>query len=98
MVARSGVAIAPVVAVEETTLLMTMQRVVGRVEVQHDLFGRLLVRLDKHIDHAYPRGEISGLALPMPHKWFERNEDIGFFHVSCSCMSWYPMHHSTRVA
>ena len=42
--------VAPVVAVEETTLLMTMQRVVGRVEVQHDLFGRLLVRLDKHID------------------------------------------------
>ena len=43
------IAVAPVVAVEETTLLVSMQRVIGRVEVQHHLFGRLRV-LDKQID------------------------------------------------
>ena len=34
---------------EEAALLMAMQRVIGRVEVQYDLFGRLLVGVHKQL-------------------------------------------------
>jgi len=44
------VAVAIVIAVEEPTLLMTMQRVIGRVEVENDLFGRPSVRLEEEVN------------------------------------------------
>ena len=44
------VAVAIVVAVEEPPFLMAVQRVVGGVEVDDDLFGRLRVRLEEEVD------------------------------------------------
>ena len=44
------VAVAAVVAVEEAALLLTVQRVVGRVEVENDLLRWPLVRLQEQID------------------------------------------------
>ena len=44
------VAVAIVVAVEEPPLLMAMQRIVGGVEVENDLSGRLCVRLEEEVD------------------------------------------------
>ena len=47
------VAIVPVVAVEEPTFLLAMQRVVGAVEVQDDLRRCFAVGLEKHL-HQHP--------------------------------------------
>ena len=44
------VAVAVVVAVEEPAFLMAVQRIVGGVEVEHDLLGRLRVRLEEEVD------------------------------------------------
>ena len=44
------IAVAVVVAVEEPGLLMAVQRVVGRVEVEDDLSGRPVVRLEEQVD------------------------------------------------
>ena len=44
------VAVAVIVAVEEPFLLMAVQRIVGGVEVEHDLPGRPGVRLEEEID------------------------------------------------
>ena len=41
------IAVGVVVAVEEAALLMPVQRIVGRVEVEDDLPGRPLVRLEE---------------------------------------------------
>ncbi len=40
------IAVAIVIAVEEPPFLMAVQRVVGRVEVENDLFGRPSVRFE----------------------------------------------------
>jgi hypothetical protein len=42
------IAVAIVVAVEEAPLLMTMQRIIGRIEIEDDLLWRRLVRLQEH--------------------------------------------------
>ncbi len=44
------IAVAVVIAVEEPALLMAVQRVVGRVEVEDDLSGRPIVRLEEQVD------------------------------------------------
>ena len=44
------IAVAIVVAVKEPAFLMAVQRVVGRVEVEDDLLGRLCVRLEEEVD------------------------------------------------
>src|ERR1700728_2172228 len=44
------VAVTVVVAVEEPALLVAVQRVVGGVEVENDLSGRLCVRLEEEVD------------------------------------------------
>ena len=44
------IAVAVVVAVEEPALLMAVQRAVGRVEVEDDLSGRPIVRLEEQVD------------------------------------------------
>ena len=44
------IAVAVVVAVEEPALLMAVQRIVGRVEVEDDLSGRPIVRLEEQVD------------------------------------------------
>jgi hypothetical protein len=44
---KRQIAVAVVIAVEEAALLMPVQRVVGRVEVENDLLGRPLVRLQE---------------------------------------------------
>jgi hypothetical protein len=44
------IAVAVVIAVEEPTFLMAVQRVVGRVEIEGDLLGRLGMRLQEQID------------------------------------------------
>jgi hypothetical protein len=44
------ITIAVVIAVKEPPLLMPVQRVVGGVEIEDDLLGRLLVRLQEQID------------------------------------------------
>jgi hypothetical protein len=44
------VAIAVVVAVEKAALLMTVQRVIGGVEIEDDLLGRAVMRLKKQVD------------------------------------------------
>ena len=43
------VAVAVVVAVEEAAFLVTVQRIVGRIEVEHDLARRLGMRLQEHV-------------------------------------------------
>jgi len=44
------VAVAVMAAVKEPAFLVAVQRVVGRVEVENDLFGRLGVGLDEDVD------------------------------------------------
>ena len=44
------VAVAIIIAVEEPALLMTVQRVIGGVEVERDLPGRPSVRLEEKVD------------------------------------------------
>ncbi len=44
------VAVAVVVAVEEPALLVAVQRIVSRVQVEHDLLRRLAVRVEKEVD------------------------------------------------
>jgi hypothetical protein len=44
------VAIAVVIAVKEPPLLIAVQRIVGRIEVEHDLTRRLGVRVEKQFD------------------------------------------------
>ena len=44
------IAVTVVVAVEEPALLMAVQRIVGGVEVERDLFGRPDVRLEEEVD------------------------------------------------
>jgi len=43
------VAVAVVVAVEEAPLLPAVQRIVGRIQVQHDLRRRPLVRFHEQV-------------------------------------------------
>ena len=47
---QGQIAVAAVVAVEEAALLLTVERVVGRVEVEDDLLGRSPVRLHEQVD------------------------------------------------
>ena len=62
------VAVAVVVAVEEAALLLAVQRVVGGVEVQHQLFGRGLEAgdelLDQHLVQAPRGGPVGPLLQP----------------------------------
>jgi hypothetical protein len=44
------IAVAIVIAVEEAPLLVPVQRVIARVEVENDLLRRLGVRLEEEID------------------------------------------------
>ena len=44
------IAVAVVIAVEEATLLMPVQRVVGGVEIEDDLFGRAAMGLHEQVD------------------------------------------------
>ena len=44
------IAVAVVIAMEEASFLLAMQRVVGGIEVQHDLLGRAGVGLQEQID------------------------------------------------
>ena len=47
------------VAVEEAAFLVAMQRVVSRIEIENDLSGRRLVRLEKERDEqALDRGAV----------------------------------------
>jgi hypothetical protein len=46
------VTVAIVVAVKEAAFLMTMQRVVGRIEVERDLPERRTMRLKEEVDKA----------------------------------------------
>ena len=43
------VAVAPVVAVEKPTLLVTVQRIIGRIQVQPNLSRRLAIRLHEYL-------------------------------------------------
>jgi hypothetical protein len=47
---KRQIAVVVVVAVEEASLLMAMQRVVGGIEVKNDLWRRRGVRVEKEID------------------------------------------------
>ena len=47
---KRQVAVAIIVAVEEAAFLMAVQRVVGGVEVEDDLLGRPVVRLEQQVD------------------------------------------------
>ena len=49
------IAVAVVVAVEEPTFLVPVQRIVGRIEVEHDLLRRLGVGVEKQVDEAAAR-------------------------------------------
>src|SRR6478609_3276340 len=44
------VAIAVIIAVEEPSFLMPMQRIIGGVEIERDLAGRPGVRIEEQID------------------------------------------------
>ena len=47
---KRRVAVAVVIAVEEAAFLMAVQRVIGGVEIEDDLFGRAAMGLQKQID------------------------------------------------
>ena len=47
---KRQVAVAIIVAVEEPAFLMAVQRIVGGVEVEDDLLGRPVVRLEEEVD------------------------------------------------
>ena len=47
---KRQIAITIIITVKEPPLLMTMQRIVGRIEIVDDLSRRLLMRLDEQID------------------------------------------------
>jgi len=47
---QGKIAVAVVIAVEEPAFLMAVQRVVGGVEVENDLFGRPCMRLEEEVD------------------------------------------------
>ena len=47
---KRQVAIAVVVAMEEPALLRAVDRVIGRIEVQHDLLGRARMRIEEDVD------------------------------------------------
>ncbi len=44
------VAVAVVIAVEEAAFLVAVQRIVGGIQVEHDLLGRLPMRLHEQVD------------------------------------------------
>ena len=44
------IAVAIVIAVEEPTFLLAVQRIIGRIQIKNDLLGRALVRLQKEFD------------------------------------------------
>ena len=44
------IAVAVVVAVEEAAFLVAVQRIIGGIEVEDDLLGRRLVRLEEEVD------------------------------------------------
>src|SRR6185437_13583864 len=44
------VAVAIVVAVEEPSFLLAVQRIIGRIEIEDDLARRLLMRLQEQLD------------------------------------------------
>ncbi len=62
------VAVAAVVAVEEPPFLLTVDWIVGGIEIEHDLFGRLSVRLQEDIDQQRldRLGHMADLAIPIP--------------------------------
>ena len=45
------IAVAIVIAVEEPPLLLAVQWIIGRIEVENDLLGRSLVRLQEQVNH-----------------------------------------------
>ena len=47
---KRKVAVAVVVAVKEAAFLIPVQRIVGRVEIEHDLARRFLMRVEKQVD------------------------------------------------
>ena len=51
------IAVAIVIAVEEPAFLLAMQRIIGGIEIENDLAGRALVRLQEQIDHQPLDGE-----------------------------------------
>ena len=44
------IAVAVVVAVEKAAFLMAVQRIVGRIEIEHDRLGGFAVRIEKRVD------------------------------------------------
>jgi hypothetical protein len=44
------IAVAIIIAVKEAALLVAVQGIIGRVEVENDLFGRRLVSLEEKLD------------------------------------------------
>ena len=67
------IAVAAVIAVEETTLLVTVQRIIGGIQVQPDLARWLAVRFDEQIDQQTvervrdrPQSSCSDPSVPPP--------------------------------
>ena len=44
------VTVAVVIAVEEAAFLMTVQRIVGGIQIENDLLGGAMMRVQEHID------------------------------------------------
>ena len=57
------IAIAIVVAVKEPALLVSVQRVIGGIEIERDLAGRLGVRIQEQLDEQRLDGSASALIL-----------------------------------
>ena len=55
------IAVAIIVAMEEAPFLVPMHRVVGSIEVEHDLLARRLVRLDEQVnEQVFDRCRVHG--------------------------------------
>ncbi len=48
------ITVAIVIAVEEPSLLLTVQRIIGRIRIENDLLGRAFMRFQKQVDQKSP--------------------------------------------
>jgi len=51
---KRQIAVTVVIAVEEPSLLLAVDRIVGRVEIEDDLVRRRVVRLHEEVDQQFP--------------------------------------------
>jgi hypothetical protein len=67
---KRQIAVAIVIAVEEAAFLMAVQRVIGRVKIENDLFWGRFMRLDEQLDEQTLNGRliVGNLVIARHHR------------------------------